>query len=124
MVVKQCALESFAKVVGLIVWRFDPLWATIDREDDLRGDTTVFEREVRDVFVVVLLVVLIPNGAADVFDQALARDDDREFAKAVGLDNGFTGIRDSIAVEDACENRMENGVRLARRNTKLVFALE
>jgi len=61
VVVEQGPLQSFPEIVCLLVRGFDPLGSPVDGKDDLSGDATVFEGELRHVLEVILLEVSIPD---------------------------------------------------------------
>ncbi|MFB6256522.1 MAG: hypothetical protein ABEH58_07345, partial [Haloplanus sp.] len=57
-------------------------------------------------------------------DEAVARDDDGQFAEPEGLFDRLAGIGDSLVVENAGEYRVENLVQLVRRHRKRALAIE
>jgi len=98
VVVEQGPLQSFPEIVCLLVRGFDPLGSPVDGKDDLGGDATVFEGELRHVLEVILLEVSIPDRPADVFDEPVARDDQGQFTESIGLDDCLAWIGDPVAV--------------------------
>ncbi|MFC7046632.1 hypothetical protein ACFQH6_15555 [Halobacteriaceae archaeon GCM10025711] len=86
--------------------------------------TLLLDAEARHPVERDLLVVGVPGRGADVLDDAVARDDEREFAEAVGPLDRLAGAGHLRGVQHAREHRMEYLVELVPRDGKGVVAVE